>query len=351
MDRVPVLGVATTELPAATVGVPYQGQLQASGGDGTPTWELAAGSLPAGLTMSTGGTVTGVPARAGAATFTVRARSGRQVVTGEVRLAVDFAPLVVTTSTLPAAVLGRGYSQLLNALGGDTAMTVQWSLASGALPAGVVLGPAGTLTGTPASLGDFGFRVRAVRGAVSAEQSLQLRVDPPPLLVTTEQLPPARVGVPYVVLLEATGGVSTRTWSLATGRLPQGFTLGADGGLSGTGTAEDSVSFVVEVTSGTQRATRGLTLVVDPTVFPASAVVDMPGDVFTPFVARVRVGGVVTWRFPARAHNVIFAPVPGAPADINIVSSVEVSRTFTRPGEFRYDCTIHPGMAGRVEVR
>ena len=28
-----------------------------------------------------------------------------------------------------------------------------------------------------------------------------------------------------------------------------------------------------------------------------------------------------------------------------------VGRTFTRPGVFRYDCTIHPGMAGRVEVR
>ena len=94
-----------------------------------------------------------------------------------------------------------------------------------------------------------------------------------------------------------------------------------------------------------------LSLVVEPARYPPFAIVDMPGDLFTPFVARVALGGTVTWRFGARGHNVIFVPTPGAPADIHVVSDVNISRTFGTPGTFRYDCTIHPGMSGRVDVK
>ncbi len=348
----PITITTPATLPQATLGAAYEVVLQASGVPGQGfQWEVTDGALPAGLTLSTAGVVSGMPLQPAQARFTVRATQQGRSATAELMLVVDFRTLVVTTTGLALAILGRGYTQLLNATGGDTTQQVQWTLVSGTMPAGVTLGAAGTVTGNPVALGAFDFMVRATRGSRTAEQSLQLRVEPPPLGITTDMLPPARVGVPYIVQLEAVGGVAERSWSLSSGRLPAGLALGGNGLLSGTGTAEDSSAFTVEVTSGTQRVTRVLTLVVEPSVFPASAIVDMPGDVFAPFLVRVRVGGVVTWRFPVREHNVIFAPAVGAPADINIVSNVEVSRTFTRPGEFRYDCTIHPGMAGRVEVR
>lgn len=351
--RVPTVVITSAPvLPQATVGVPYEAVFAATGGAGGEyAWEVNSGRVPAGLALSRSGVLTGTPGTSEQARFVVRVTRGPQRVDAEFTLVVDFPPLTITTSTLPVATLGRGYSHLLNATGGDPTHGVQWSLASGTLPAGITLNAAGTLTGNATTLGPFDFRLRAARGTRTAEQPLQLRVDPPPLLITTDVLPAARVGVPYVVQLEATGGVGPRAWSLAAGRLPPGFTLAADGALTGAGTSEDSTTFTVEVSSGTQRASRSLSMIVDPATFPATAVVDMPGDVFTPFLVRLRVGGVVTWRFPARAHNVIFAAAVGAPADINIVNNVEVSRTFTRPGDFRYDCTIHPGMAGRVEVR
>lgn len=85
---------------------------------------------------------------------------------------------------------------------------------------------------------------------------------------------------------------------------------------------------------------------------PASASVAASGnsDVFTPSDVRVSVGGTVTWTFGARAHNAVFAAVSGAPAAIPVTANAQVSRTFNTEGTFPYDCTLHPGMRGRVLV-
>lgn len=85
---------------------------------------------------------------------------------------------------------------------------------------------------------------------------------------------------------------------------------------------------------------------------PASSVtVSMPGLTFSPFRARLALGGTVRFEFPALAHNVIFnRSTSGAPADIAETSNTIVSRAFPTAGLFRYDCTLHPGMVGEVEV-
>jgi plastocyanin len=73
-------------------------------------------------------------------------------------------------------------------------------------------------------------------------------------------------------------------------------------------------------------------------------------DVFTPSDVKISVGGTVTWSFGARAHNAVFASVSGAPAHIPVTANAQVSRTFNSEGTFPYDCTLHPGMRGRVLV-
>jgi len=57
--------VSTTSLPVGQVGVPYSTSLSATGGTGPYTWSIAGGSLPAGLTLSPAGTISGTPTSAG----------------------------------------------------------------------------------------------------------------------------------------------------------------------------------------------------------------------------------------------------------------------------------------------
>lgn len=56
-----VLAITTTSLPAYTVGVPYSFQLVATGGSGHYSWKIDSGTLPAGLTLSITGLISGTP--------------------------------------------------------------------------------------------------------------------------------------------------------------------------------------------------------------------------------------------------------------------------------------------------
>ena len=66
----PALSITTASLPNGTVGVAYSQTLAATGGTGSYTWSVSAG-LPAGLTLSQAGLLSGTPTTAGAYTFTV----------------------------------------------------------------------------------------------------------------------------------------------------------------------------------------------------------------------------------------------------------------------------------------
>ena len=63
--------VTTVSLPAGTVGVSYSQTLQGTGGVTPYTWQLASGSLPSGLNLSSSGTISGTPSTAQTANFTV----------------------------------------------------------------------------------------------------------------------------------------------------------------------------------------------------------------------------------------------------------------------------------------
>jgi len=64
------LAIATTSVPGGTVGQAYSSQLNATGGSSPYTWSASPGSLPAGLTLSATGVISGMPTAAGSSTFT-----------------------------------------------------------------------------------------------------------------------------------------------------------------------------------------------------------------------------------------------------------------------------------------
>ena len=72
-------------------------------------------------------------------------------------------------------------------------------------------------------------------------------VPPQPPCITTTELPPAELNTPYSATLEAVGGTSPYTWSVASGSLPPGLSLSSDGTISGTPTTTGTFTFTLEV--------------------------------------------------------------------------------------------------------
>jgi len=66
------LSIVSTTLPAAQTGVAYTAALQSEGGVAPFTWSLASGVLPAGLTMSSNGTITGTTNQSGTFPFSAK---------------------------------------------------------------------------------------------------------------------------------------------------------------------------------------------------------------------------------------------------------------------------------------
>ena len=62
-----------TNMPSGPPGVSYAQTLTAGGGTGPYTFALTAGSLPTGLSLSSGGAVSGTPTAIGTSSFTVQA--------------------------------------------------------------------------------------------------------------------------------------------------------------------------------------------------------------------------------------------------------------------------------------
>ncbi len=66
------LNVTTTQVPVGTLGEPYEATLEAWGGTPPLSWALESGLLPAGLTLSAEGVVSGAPAEVGSYIVQVR---------------------------------------------------------------------------------------------------------------------------------------------------------------------------------------------------------------------------------------------------------------------------------------
>lgn len=66
------LAITTASLPGGSLGVAYSATLAATGGQTPYTWSVSAGSLPAGLSLSSAGVISGTPTAPGTASFTVQ---------------------------------------------------------------------------------------------------------------------------------------------------------------------------------------------------------------------------------------------------------------------------------------
>jgi Putative Ig domain len=117
------LAMATSSLSPAIVNVPYSATLAANGGLAPYGWSCVSGSLPAGLTMTTAGEISGTPTTMGTSNFVV------SVTDSEMPPATVRAPLSITVGTandiyggivsLPSSGGASGFFRLELAVKGD----------------------------------------------------------------------------------------------------------------------------------------------------------------------------------------------------------------------------------------
>jgi VCBS repeat-containing protein len=265
----PLITIAAANLPAATTGVAYPAiPLLETGGIGPFTWTVSSGTLPAGMTLSTAGVLSGVPTQTASFLFTVKATDtngcfGAQMLSLVVNPkcpVIVIAPAALTGGTPGVVYPATSFSQT-----GGT-LPVTWS--SGTLPPGMSFSNAGVLSGTPTSIGVFNITVTAVDAngcAATVTLPLSFGITCPSLTITALILAAATAGVAYppVTLLES-GGVAPINWSVALGSLPTGMALSRSGILSGTPVQPGTFTFKVQVTDANGcTATKDLSLTVD----------------------------------------------------------------------------------------
>jgi hypothetical protein len=173
------LAVLPVELAAGAVGTPYpQTTITAGGGVAPYTYVVSSGALPAGLTLSTAGVLTGTPAAAGSFPFTITAtdsspgagaNTGRQSYTVVISQAAvtDFTIEVASGASSSATVLpggNVGESFTVSPANGAGVFSDAIALSASGLPAGA------TAVFSPASV-PAGSGTTTVTLAIQAPQS------------------------------------------------------------------------------------------------------------------------------------------------------------------------------------
>lgn len=179
-------------------GVPFAMALKASGGFPPYTWVIAGGKLPAGLSLSPSGVISGTPsAPAGEYPFAVRVTDGKArylVVNQVIKLEGDPAVVAALNAScggsgsvceLPEATDGQSYAYVFSAMSADPDLPITWSFNN--LPSGLTSDDAGVIKGTLSLSGacpgatpeTVMFTVTATQGTVSSTRVASIKVSCP----------------------------------------------------------------------------------------------------------------------------------------------------------------------------
>jgi hypothetical protein len=195
--------ITTTVLDAMKATFFFTQTLTATGS--TPiTYAVQSGTIPAGLTLSSSGVISGTPTTAAAYSFTVRATNSGgiddQLFTGSVSPAV-VAP-TIQTAAIDFMRASTPFSQQMLATGDQP---ITWSVFSGTLPTGVTLSATGVLSGTPTTTTSYSFTIRATNSAGSNDKAFTIR----PWMAMNPSMTAGRSsGTPYQYGYRDSGGIT-----------------------------------------------------------------------------------------------------------------------------------------------
>jgi hypothetical protein len=228
-----------------TAGAGFSQTFTQTGGIGTTTFSTAS-ALPAGLTLSTGGLLSGIPTQTGTFPITVKATDSNGCMnTVGYTLSIGCQIITATAPAINSGTAGVGFSQIFAQSGGLG--TITWSK-TGALPTGITLSSDGALSGTPAQTGSFPITVKATdsNGCIGTV-NYALTIGCQTITIGPASIAGGNPGVAYSQQFTQSGGIGTTTFSTSS-TLPTGITLSSGGLLSGSTTQTGSFPITVKAT-------------------------------------------------------------------------------------------------------
>ena len=243
-----VFSPAAGALAGATQGSAYSHTISASAGTAPYSYAVSAGALPAGITLSSSGVLSGTPTASGTFNFTVTATDSHGAAgSAAYSLAVAIAPPVANAvSAMVAANSSANPIPLSIAGGAATSVAV----ASGAAH-GTATASGTTISYTPVGgySGADSFTYTATNGSgTSTPATVTITVTAPTLVVAPASLPGAMQGGAYSQTITASAGTAPYSFAIGAGALPAGLTLSAAGTLSGTPIVSGTFNFTVTAT-------------------------------------------------------------------------------------------------------
>ena len=234
---------------SGTVNTPFSQTFTAGNTIGTVTFSINGGTLPAGITLSSGGVLSGTPTQTGSFPITVKATdaNGCSGVGPTYTLTIGCQTITVNNPGTTTGTVNAAFSQSFTA--GNTVGTLTFTTAS-TLPAGLSLSTAGVLSGTPTQTGSFPIVVHVVdgNGCSGNGSTYTLVIGCQTITVTNPATTTGTVSTPFTVTFTSGNTIGTVSYSTAS-TLPAGITLNsATGVLSGTPTQSGTFPIVVTAT-------------------------------------------------------------------------------------------------------
>jgi prepilin-type N-terminal cleavage/methylation domain-containing protein len=242
----PLPAVTTPSLPTGEQSVGYTTTtLNAANGTTPYTW--SGSGLPPGLTLSTGGVLSGTPTVGGTYSVTITATDAAGAPASRIyTLSILLSPSVSSPSSLPAWTVNRPYpTTTLTGSGG----TPPYTFTSTALPAGLSLNNStGVISGTPTAGGTTTVTVTihdALGATTTSNYTIVINLAP---TITTNALPNGAISKPYSPTgITTSGGTTPLAWSATN--LPPGLSIDPTTGvIAGTPTATGTYSVAISLT-------------------------------------------------------------------------------------------------------
>ena len=209
----------------------------------------------------------------------------------------------------------------------------------------LTLTAAGVLSGTPTLSGTSNFTVRvADSSGGSASKAFALTVNAATLTITTASpLPTGTVGSVYSQTLSASGGTAPYSWTVVTGSLPGGLSLGSSGVVGGSAQVAGTFNFTVQANdsaSGSAQKAFSITISAVPTPVTISTGSQLPTGAAGSFYSQAlsASGGTAPYSW-----NVVAGSLPGG---LSLSTAGLISGTPQTAGAFNFTVQANDSASG-----